>query len=170
MVILVDYMKILVVSDTHRHIQNVLRLMSDFTDVNRIVHLGDMVGDAEDISSIYPHIPVDYIAGNCDFYETDVLKEKVLNLCGKKILITHGHLYDVKRGYDKIMITGLEKNVDAVLFGHTHVPYIGHCKDVILMNPGSISEPRTGRSPSYGLLEIDEKLMIHVALGQLKTF
>lgn len=163
-------MKILVVSDTHRHIQNVLKLMSDITDVDRIVHLGDVVGDAEDIESIYTNIPIDYIAGNCDFYETDVLREKILDLCGKKILITHGHLYDVKRGYDKIMQTSLEKNVDAVLFGHTHMPYIGHCKDVILMNPGSISEPRLGRLPSYGLLEIDDKSVIHVTLGQLKTF
>ncbi len=163
-------MKILVISDTHQHIQNVIKLMDIITDVDRIIHLGDVVGDAEDLESIYPKIPIDYVAGNCDFYELTVPKEKILKLMGKKILITHGHAYDVKRGYETIARRALSKEVDAVLFGHSHVPYIGYVKDIVLMNPGSISQPRDGKMPSYAVLEIDEKGKIHVTLNQLKLF
>ncbi|PKM50921.1 MAG: hypothetical protein CVV02_09400 [Firmicutes bacterium HGW-Firmicutes-7] len=161
-------MKILVISDTHRHIRNVIDLMSKITDVDRIIHLGDLVADAQDIESIYGKIPIDYVSGNCDFYETNAPKEKVISLFGKNILLTHGHYYDVKSGYKEIGLIAMQKQVDAVLFGHTHVPYIGYVNDLVLMNPGSISEPRRGRMPSYGLLEIDDQGRLHPTINAIK--
>ncbi|PKM94064.1 MAG: metallophosphoesterase [Firmicutes bacterium HGW-Firmicutes-1] len=161
-------MKILVISDTHRHIRNVIDLVTKITDVDRIIHLGDLVADAQDIESIYGRIPIDYVSGNCDFYETIAPKEKIISLLGKKILITHGHYYGVKSGYKEIGSVALQKQVDAVLFGHTHVPYIGYVEDVILMNPGSISEPRRSMKPSYGILEIDDKGVLHATLNTIK--
>lgn len=163
-------MKILVISDTHRHIKNVMKLLTVVTDIDRIIHLGDVVGDAQDLESIYSTIPIDYIAGNCDFYEYDVPKEKIVQLMGNKIFLTHGHAYDVKRDYDKIASVALEKQVDAVLFGHTHAAYCGYANDIVMMNPGSISQPRDGKMPSYGILEIDLKGKIHASLNQLKLF
>lgn len=163
-------MKILVLSDTHRSIRNVMSLLSDMKDVDRIIHLGDLVRDAQDLESIYDKIPVEYVAGNCDFFEGDIPKEKIIQLHGKRIFMTHGHIYNVKRTYEDIVNQFSEKKVDVVLFGHTHVPYLHYIGEGILMNPGSINEPRDGGKPSYGILEIDEKGKVHATLNQLKKF
>lgn len=163
-------MKILVLSDTHRSIRNVINLMSEMTDVDKIIHLGDLVRDAQDLKSIYNNISVEYIAGNCDFFEGNIPKEKIMLIHGKKILITHGHVYNVKRSYEEITNLFYSKHVDVVLFGHSHIPYLHYVGDGVLMNPGSISEPRDGRMPSYGIIEIDEKGKVHATLNQLKNF
>lgn len=46
-------------------------------------------------------------------------------------------------------------NVDAIVFGHTHIPYAKIHNGVFLFNPGSLV-PRTGE-PSVGMLEIDTR-------------
>ena len=43
------------------------------------------------------------------------------------------------------------------MFGHTHRPLIDYGKNIIAINPGSLSYPRQeGRKPSYIIMEIDE--------------
>ena len=53
---------------------------------------------------------------------------------------------------------GLQNHADVVMFGHTHVPYLEKTDDLILLNPGSISKPRTRMSqfPTYTVMEIRE--------------
>ncbi len=47
---------------------------------------------------------------------------------------------------------------DIVMFGHTHRPLLDYSRDIIVVNPGSLSYPRQeGRKPSYVVMEIDEK-------------
>ena len=44
------------------------------------------------------------------------------------------------------------------IFGHTHVPLLAQCGDVLVMNPGSLSRPRQpGYRPTYILLRIDDR-------------
>lgn len=163
-------MKILVLSDTHRSLRNVIHIMSELTDVDRIIHLGDLVRDAQDLESIYNNIPIDYVAGNCDFFEGNIPKEKIIEVRGKRILLTHGHTYNVKYTYEDIIRLFQFKKVDVVLFGHSHIQHLQYIGEGILMNPGSISEPREGRKPSYGIIEIDDKGKVHATLNQLKNF
>ena len=41
------------------------------------------------------------------------------------------------------------------MFGHTHRPIIDYRKDVIALNPGSLSYPRQeGKRPSYIIMEL----------------
>lgn len=86
--------KILVLSDTHRKMDRVTALIDRITDLNHIIHLGDMVRDAEDLEAIYD-IPIDYVAGNCDF-NSSVRQRNVVKLRGKTFYLTHGHLHGVK--------------------------------------------------------------------------
>ena len=45
-----------------------------------------------------------------------------------------------------------------VMFGHTHRPIIDYHKDVIALNPGSLSYPRQeGKRPSYIIMDLDKK-------------
>lgn len=150
-------MKILVLSDTHGDIDNaerVIRKNSD--DVDLIIHLGDYFRDAEKLAGIFPGLNFEYIYGNSDFMIGEVPGEKILELAGKKIFITHGHRYSVKWDYDKLHKKAEELGVDALLFGHTHVPDIVYGKDYILINPGSTSDPREDSCESYAVIEINK--------------
>ena len=134
-------------------------------EINRIIHLGDIESDAEEIEYTQPYI-IDYIAGNCDFCSRN-LKEKIITVEGKNILLTHGHYYNVKWEYDTIKKISIEKSVDITLFGHTHIPFLEQNDKITLMNPGSISSPRSGNKPSYGIIEIDKKGVFHYTINFL---
>lgn len=162
-------MKILVISDTHKNISNVIKVMNNIQHIDRIIHLGDNIIDAEDIESIY-NIPIDYVAGNCDFYLDNYPIEKIINLYNNRIYITHGHLHKVKWEYDTIFAAGKEKNVNVVLFGHTHKSFLSYNEDIIIMNPGSISQPRGDKTPTFGILDIDSKGKIHPTIHQFNFF
>lgn len=149
-------MKILIISDTHGNNKNVINVISNLKNkINLIIHLGDCDTDAQQIIQMYPTIPVEFIAGNCDFGSNSI-REKILNINNNKILITHGHMYNVKWNYDRISYVGEEKKVQAVLFGHTHSPYMKYMGRVLVMNPGSISLPRDDLIPTYGIINITD--------------
>lgn len=70
----------------------------------------------------------------------------------RRVLITHGHLFEVKspEGAAK---AGLKRG-DIVLSGHTHSAGVTEYQSgVINVNPGSISLPRGGKEPSYGIFD-----------------
>lgn len=147
-------MKILIISDTHGHIGNALKLIKEIKNLDRIIHLGDLEKDAEDLDHLC-RIPIDYVAGNCD-YCTNAPYDKVISFYGVKIMLTHGHMYKVKWEERTILREARKRQVDIVLFGHTHVAYHKQHGHITLFNPGSLSLPRDGKRPSYGLLEIAE--------------
>lgn len=49
-----------------------------------------------------------------------------------------------------------EQPVDCVVFGHSHQALCERRGGRLLLNPGSPTEPRFGRRPSFGLLWLDE--------------
>ncbi len=150
-------MKLLVISDTHGSLDHAAGVIAAIKDkISAIIHLGDHDRDAQKIQDWYPKIPVHCVAGNCDFGSQSP-KEQVLTFVHKKIWITHGHNHHVKWGYDTISYAGSEKGVDAVLFGHTHTPLLIQIGSMILMNPGSISNPRGTPNPTYGMIDINDQ-------------
>ena len=68
-----------------------------------------------------------------------------INLNGKVITLTHGHLYDK---YHLPQYCG-----DIFLSGHTHYGMITKQDGKIFANPGSISRPRNGPEKSYLLID-----------------
>jgi putative phosphoesterase len=93
------------------------------------------------------------VTGNCDFTRRNET-HKIVELCGRKIFITHGHVYGVKSGYEKIISAAKGAGVDLCLFGHTHMPDLFHENSLIFMNPGSISCPNFGYDKSYGVIDL----------------
>jgi uncharacterized protein len=150
-------MKILVLSDTHGETDKAEEVIRNQNNVDLIIHLGDYFRDAQKLSGMFPQIPIEYIYGNSDFMIGDVSAEKVLEYKGKKILITHGHRYSVKWDYDKLYKKAEELQVDLLLFGHTHVADMVEKGHYIVLNPGSISDPRDDNSESYAIIEINEE-------------
>lgn len=147
-------MKILVISDTHGDTNKAEEAIRSNKEINLIIHLGDYFRDAQKLSGMFPDIPVEYIYGNSDFMVENVPAEKMLEVCGKKIFITHGHRYSVKWDYGRLYKKAEELKADMILFGHTHVPEIIEKDDVFLLNPGSTSDPRDESDESYAIIDI----------------
>jgi len=134
--------------------------------VQTVVHLGDNVRDLMQFDSDYPMLDFVAVAGNCDYYGS---LERILilgNAVKRRVLLLHGHTLNVKSSYNRLMYYAQEKQADACLFGHSHMPFVHkHESDFLLnekrayscffMNPGSVSEPRGGSKAGYGLLSID---------------
>lgn len=147
-------MRILVISDTHRSTARMVELVHEFSKkIDAIIHLGDNTEDVDYIKRNYK-LPVYVVAGNCDYGST-APHESLLLLGDKKIFITHGHYYNVKYNTTLLVKRAGELNADVCLFGHTHIPYIQIENKVVIMNPGSLSEPRGGSKASYGILKIE---------------
>ena len=155
-------MRILIVSDTHSEHEYLEEALQQIGDIDMFIHLGDLMVGIKHIDSIIKcekHI----IAGNSDRYPLvprDMPKEYEFMIDSKKVFITHGHNYLTQWGareVDGIIEEGRLREVDIVMFGHTHKPYLEILPDITVLNPGSISYPRQGGGkPSFILMEIDE--------------
>ena len=146
-------MKIGVVSDTHGFSRYAKEALLDMDDLDLIIHLGDYIRDALELEKELG-VRVEYVRGNCDYNEVNVEEEKIIEVEGKKIFITHGHLYDIKSSLNKIFYKGQELNCDIILFGHSHVPTKVIEQDILILNPGSPFIPRGGSDKSIGFIEI----------------
>ena len=93
-----------------------------------------------------PKLPFCLVPGNCDGWGAAVPVKKQINLAGKSILLSHGHRWGVKSGYDTAIADARAVGADILLFGHTHIPLCRQLEDGLwMMNPGP------ARS-SYGLI------------------
>lgn len=89
------------------------------------------------------------------FFQSSTGKE--LRIGSYRVLITHGHYYYVSAGIADIEREAAAQGYDIVMFGHTHRPVIDYTRDVIALNPGSLSYPRQeGRRPSYIVMDLDK--------------
>jgi putative phosphoesterase len=114
------------------------------------VHLGNCERDAEYLRTITRR-GVCSVRGNCDYSDTP--EERVLNVGGKRIFLTHGHRQHVKMSLDRIKLLGAAERYDAVLFGHTHQPEVFYYEGVLFLNPGSMSANRDGSGISYARIQ-----------------
>ena len=119
------------------------------------VHLGDAEGCENYIEQMVG-CPLFIVSGNSDFFSA-LEQEQECEIGKYKVLITHGHYYYVNAGVECIKREAISRGCDVVMFGHTHRPLIDYGKNIIAINPGSLSYPRQeGRKPSYIIMEIDE--------------
>ena len=144
--------KWLIVSDTHGHVEELDALVRHLFPLEGIIHLGDHAWDVDDIEFSGRIVRV---RGNTDRYDESEWHQ-MLKISGKTFFLTHGHKENVKFGYEKLFYTGLEKQVDFVLFGHTHIPFDETVEGIRFFNPGSLTRPRRGAIGTFGVLEISE--------------
>lgn len=142
-------MKILVFSDSHRSLSGMYAAI-DLHQPQQVIHLGDIMSDAEEVAEHYPATPFCLVPGNCDGWGVAVPVKKQITLGGKSILLSHGHRWGVKSGYDRAIADARAVGADILLFGHTHVPLCRQLEDGLwMMNPGP------ARS-SYGLIQLED--------------
>lgn len=149
-------MRVLVLSDSHGKTKNIHRVIKSEKKVDMIIHLGDEYSDFEEIQNCYD-IPCHGVIGNVDG-SSEGLLSKVIDIEGKKVFLSHGHNYNVKFEVETLKDEAKKENVDVVLFGHSHIPYIEE-GEIFLMNPGSITKPKYNNFPSYAILEMTSDII-----------
>lgn len=150
-------MKLLIVSDIHGKFEKFYNICI-LEKPDAILFLGDGVKDAKDVEYIFPDIEFFMVRGNCDYFDCDLQDEMIIEIEGMRFLLTHGHMYGVKRNYSDIIKKGIDENIDIVLFGHTHTPdYVSIDEDykkIILFNPGAVL------NNFYGIIELEKNKKI----------
>ena len=172
-------MRIGVIADTH--IPDIIpglpdRVKEIFHDVDIILHAGDIttldtLHELENLFTIT--IPV---AGERDNEQAkkylEVAEPKVVEFSNRRIGMIHGHRQEreslftrlknlfrppsLEDTYQYILSQFKDKNVDCIVFGHTHKPYVKVRNGVLLFNPGAVA-PSPGTRPSVGILEVSER-------------
>ena len=145
-------MRILVVSDTHGDVHSLLELLRTNSTAQVVIHCGDGASDVQEVAHLFPSKMFISVRGNCDFC-TDVPYAESITLEGKKIFVTHGHLYNVKSDLYALSLSALEQGADMVLFGHTHVQTEIYDDGLYMLNPGSLK----GWGGTYALVDINDK-------------
>ena len=159
-------MRILIVSDTHRQNNNYMKVLSLVEPVDMVIHCGDAVG-SEYLISEAAGCPAHIVLGNNDYF-SDLPKEIETTIGNYKVWITHGHNYYVMMDNARIKREAVARKADIVFYGHTHKPVVDIDKNVIAVNPGSLSYPRQeGHRPSYILMEIDTRGECHYTINFL---
>ena len=130
-------MKILVLSDSHGDKYSLEKIITKENNTDMIIHLGDGLNEFEDIM-LNSKITNYCVARNCDF-ETTAPYTRIIIAADKRLFIAHGHTFDVKETYSKIIKAAKSENADICLFGHTHMQYKSVIDDMIVLNPGAVN-------------------------------
>ncbi len=146
-------MKYLILSDTHGHINALNEVAQRENDADNIIFLGDGIADMRLLQAIMPGVKIHMVCGNCDF-SNDAPKKIIMPLAKKRVLITHGHLHEVKKDYDRIIADAKEEKAHIVMFGHTHLPMHEEIDGITLFNPGTISGRSLMGEATYGVLTV----------------
>ena len=132
-------MRIAVISDTHNKLP--VDILPFFHGADELWHLGDVCAPStlDDLYSL--GIPLQVILGNNDFADWPISITREIH--GFSFHITH------------IPPSHTPPGARFILHGHTHIPRDETLKDGSRwLNPGSLSFPRHGHSPSFAWLEI----------------
>ena len=145
--------KVFVLADTHDRLPEKLSILVKGAD--EIWHLGDVCTEriTDELRAIGP--PVTVIRGNCDSNNEWPL------------------IVDLARGGLRFRLQHIPperppEDVDVVLHGHTHVPRNEKRGGVLFLNPGCVTRPNRGASPSVAWLEISGDGEINWELKSLR--
>ncbi|WP_259455623.1 metallophosphoesterase family protein [Bacillus sp. PK3_68] len=154
--------KIAVLSDTHlpkkgKQLPEIV--MEGIQDADLILHAGDWTS-LDVYEQLREIAPVIGVFGNVDPPEVkDVFEEKRIIEAGRfRIGITHGHIGKKKKTPERAWEAFQQEELDAIVFGHSHIPYSQMHDDTLLFNPGSPTDKRFQPRFSYGIIEIGEAL------------
>ena len=121
-----------------------------------VFHLGDLNSDARWLQRRMD-TPLIAVAGNCDFWSEQARMARA-SYGEHRIVAVHGHLQDVKYGYERLSYYAEEQNATIALFGHPHQAYAGWVGGVLLVNPGALMDGR------YAELTLDGKRAVPMLL------
>jgi putative phosphoesterase len=153
-------MKIAVLSDTHIPLTSSdlpKEVYQGIAGVNMILHAGDIV-EEEFLEKLSTIAPVRAVCGNMDDEKIGrkLPKKDILRVEGVSIGLIHG--WGPPSGLIEVVDREF-KNVDAIVFGHSHNPLSEVRGGVLFFNPGSPTDKIFAPYNSYGILEVRGKII-----------
>lgn len=147
-----------VVSDTHipgRARALPAALLQGLAGVELILHAGDILEESV-LEALRAVAPVQAVAGNNDC--PDLVRRygwrRVVEVGGRRIGLVHGHIGSADDTPHRALEAFAGEWIDAVVFGHSHIPLCREVGGVLLFNPGSPTDRRRQPHCTYGLLHI----------------
>ncbi|QTD39553.1 metallophosphoesterase family protein [Sporosarcina sp. Te-1] len=150
-------MKIVILSDTHSKALP-SRLLQECKAADLILHAGDW-GNLAIREQLEAFTKVIGVHGNIDSPAIQsVYPAKQIIHAGKfKIGMVHGH--GDKGTTEKRAIEAFANEpLDAIVFGHSHIPLIRYAKRTLLLNPGSPTDKRRLPYYSFLILQVEDFL------------
>lgn len=127
-----------------------LKVISECSPFDVIVHCGDGVKDICG-AAVPAGSTVLKVMGNTDIYSgcdaENILTEDISD---RRVMVTHGHQFNVKGGVSELVRAAERFKVNVVLFGHTHEQMIRR-GDPLLFNPGNLS------GGNYGIIQASDR-------------
>jgi uncharacterized protein len=135
-----------IISDTHGLLRD--EAIEALKKSDLILHAGD-VGMREILEQLEQIAPVVAVRGNVDI-EPWALKlplTRALDIAGAMIYIIHDR--------SQLAIETVRKGISAVVFGHSHKPFVEMNNGVLYLNPGSAGPRRFNLPVTLGRLKIE---------------
>lgn len=135
-----------VIADTHGLLRPEIEQF--LKTCNAIIHAGD-IGSREIYNSINSIAPTYAVKGNVDWepWTKNLPFNDVVEIAGKYFYITHI--------LDNIDLEPTPAHINAIIYGHTHMPEINKKESVLYMNPGSAGPRKFPKPVSAGKIVID---------------
>lgn len=160
-----------IISDTHvekKHQPSELLgipgvVWNKLKECRQIIHAGD-IGYSKDVLPALAKIaPLTVVRGNHDRRIKEKIPSSVFfEVEGWRFWVVHGHGGRVRK--EPLSVIGfLKEPADVIIFGHTHCPLLYTDRDLVLLNPGSISNTRYTPFASFLMVTV-EKASIEVTL------
>ncbi len=152
-----DIHRIGVISDTHlprRAARIPDAALRHFEDVELILHAGDLSTRAA-LDQLEAYAPVEAVQGNIE--DAEIVRalpiKRQITVGGCLIGMVH-ILGD--RATRHAAARREFPDARVVIFGHSHIPFAEDCDGLLLLNPGSATDPRGQPSATIALLTITD--------------
>lgn len=148
-------MKVGIVSDSHGSYRDIDLMLAhpEARKVKLWLFAGDIAMDADYLAMVTDK-EVIRVAGNNDWPGGRLPDYETADIAGHTILLTHGHLFGVNFGHDKLVQAAQDVGADIAVYGHTHVAVEKIKDQVLVLNPGSVARPRDARNGSFMVMDL----------------
>ena len=145
------------ISDTHiddRVNELPQAVKTAFKDVELILHTGDIT-KMEVVEKLEKIAPVKAVQGNIDrSLGLDLPKNEKITVDGIKIGLNHGEVYP-RGNTQQLEYIARELEVDVLVTGHAHKPFIEETNGIIIVSPGSPTVPILS-NPTVMLMTVEK--------------
>lgn len=147
-------MKLLITGDIHGQYDVLEKVLKKEKHFDLHLNTGDLGLDIETINQL----GMIAVKGNTD-YDLNLPTERLIEHQGLRILLTHGHLQNVKYGLNELIVMAEEMQANICIFGHTHDAFYRQINHVTFINPGALSGHY---AKTYAIYEEKKVSIIHV--------
>lgn len=150
-------MRLAILADTHSAPHPKTRPLLRGFKPDAILHAGD-IGDLSVLDDLAEECPVLAVRGNIDGRMPGLADSLVIEILDQerlvlRLLMVHIGVYGPKL---QANVARFAREIEAtvVVCGHSHVPFLGKDRNILVYNPGSVGPRRFGLPIVFGLLDV----------------